>query len=134
MKRTIKKQDLVYSELSYDIVGCAYEVWDQLGAGNTVEVYQKALATAFKKKGLSFLEQIQYPGELKTELAGKGVLDFLVEEKVAVEVKKEDFFSKPHIQQVSNYLKSNNYKLGILLTFTSTGLQFKRIVNIEDRS
>jgi len=80
-KPHIRKEDLVYPELSYDIVGCAYEVWDELGPGHLEKVYQKSLAIAFREKGLTFSEQIQYPVKFKSELVGKGILDFLVEEK-----------------------------------------------------
>jgi GxxExxY protein len=132
MKRAVKKKDVIYPELSYDIVGCAYEVWDELGAGNSEEGYQKALAVALKKKGLSFTEKVEYPDEMKSGLIGKGVLDFLVEEKVVIALKNNDFFSKQHTQQVANYIKLNNYKLAILLTFPDTGLQFKRIAGSKD--
>jgi GxxExxY protein len=134
MKPPVYKEDLLYPELSYDIVGCAYNVWDELGAGHLEKVYQKAMGIAFKEKGLSFSEQIQYPVKFKSELVGKGILDFMMDEKIVVELKKDDLFSKAHIQQVLNYMKLSNCKLAILFNFASRGMQFKRIVNIHDRS
>jgi len=83
---------------------------------------------------LSFVEQIQYPVKFRSELVGKGILDFFVEEKIVVEFKKDVFFPKSHIQQVLNYLKLSDYKLALLINFPSRGLQFKRIVNIYDVS
>ena len=134
MRPPIQKEDLAYPELSYDIVGCAYNVWDELGPGHLEKVYQKAMSIAFKEKGISFSEQVQYPVMFRSELVGKGILDFLVDGKVVVELKKDDLFSKSHINQVLNYMKISNCKLAILFNFAHRGLQFKRIVNIYDRS
>lgn len=134
MKPPILKKDLLYPELSYDIVGCAYIVYDELGPGHMEKVYQKAMAIAFKEKGLAFTEQIQYPVKFRSEIVGKRILDFHVEEKIIVELKKDDLFSKAHVEQVLNYMKLTNCKLAILLNFAHRGLQFKRIVNIYDRS
>jgi len=60
MRPIVHKQDLLYPELHYDIIGCAYKVWDDLGKGNVEKIYQKALAVAFKLKGLNYQEQVYY--------------------------------------------------------------------------
>ena len=98
------------------------------------KVYQKAMAITLKEKGLSFIEQIQYPVKFRGEIIGNGKLDFLVEGKIIVELKKDDLFSKANIEQVLNYMKLTNCRLGILLNFAHRKLQFKRIVNIYDCS
>ena len=134
MKPPILKHDLLYPELSYDIVGCAYNVYDELGPGHTEKVYQKAMSLALKEKGLSFTEQMQYPVKFRSEIVGKGIVDLLVEEKIIIELKKDDLFSKTHILQVLNYMKLTNCKLAILPNFAHRGLQFKRIVNIYESS
>jgi GxxExxY protein len=92
------------------------------------------MSIAFKEKVLPFTEQIQYPVKFRSEIVGKGILDFCVEEKNIVELKKDDLFSKAHVEQVLNYMKLTNCKLAILLNFAHRELQFKRIVNIYDGS
>ena len=134
MKPIIRKDDLLYPELSYDIIGCAYKVMDELGKGHMEKIYQKALAVAFKLKGLKYKEQVHYSIKFENEVVGKGFLDFLVEDKIIVELKKEENFSKANIDQVLNYLKMSSLELGILINFTHDGLKFKRIVNINTRS
>lgn len=57
--------------------------------------------------------------------------DFLIDEKVIVELKKNFNFSKAHIDQVLNYLKVSKLKLAILINFGKEGAAFKRIVNIK---
>jgi len=134
MKSAAKKESPVYPELSYQIVGCAYEVWDSLGAGQTEKSYLDALTAAFKSQNISFKEQIQYSVQLNEELVGKGTLAFLVDEKVVIELKTDDLFPTSHITQVSKYMKQEDYRLGLLINFTSRGMRFKRIVNVTGNS
>lgn len=59
------------------------------------------------------------------------VFDFIYEEKIVVELKQGENFSKQNINQVYAYLKATNLKLGLLINFTRKGVKFKRIVNIK---
>ena len=131
MKTVVRRKDLVYPELSYEIVGWAFEVFDELGPGHSEKSYQRALAIALRAKDLQFKEQVYYKLKFRDEIVGRGYLDFLVDEKVILELKKDVNFSKTHIEQVLNYIKLSKLKLGILLNFTKEGVKFKRIVNID---
>lgn len=127
----LQRTDLVFPELSFIVVGCAYEVFNELGPGHTEKNYQKAFTIVFEEKKIKFQEQVYYPLKFKDRIIGKGFLDFLVEDKLIVELKKDETFAKTHIDQVLNYLKLSNLKLAILLNFTKQGVKFKRIVNIN---
>ena len=128
---TVKRTDLVYPELSFIIVGCAYEVFNELGPGHTEKIYQRAMAALFEEKKITFKEQEYYPLKFKDRVIGRGFLDFSVDNKIIVELKKDQTFTKTHIDQVVNYLKLSNYKLAILINFTPQGVKFKRLVNIN---
>ena len=65
------------------------------------------------------------PLNYKNERVGNYFLDFLIENKIILEIKKDERFSRRHIEQVYSYLK-----LGIIANFTKSGLKFKRILNI----
>lgn len=125
----IQKQDLIYPELSYKLVGLAYNVFNELGHGHLEKIYQKAYAKELKEAGIVFKEQAPYQVFYKEEVIGNNYLDFLIEEKVIIELKRSDFYSKKYIDQVSNYIKVSNLKLAILINFTSNGVRIKRIVN-----
>lgn len=125
----IQKQDLIYPELSYKLVGLAYNVFNELGHGHLEKIYQKAYAKELKEARIIFKEQAPYQVIYKDEIIGNNFLDFLVEEKVIIELKRSDFYSKKYIDQVSNYIKVSNLKLAILINFTSNGVRIKRIVN-----
>jgi len=73
---------------------------------------------------------LYYPLIFQEEVIGKYYFDFLIEDKIVLELKRGDYFSKQDIEQIYRYLKINNLKLGILARFSSKGLLFKRIVNI----
>jgi GxxExxY protein len=121
MEGIVRRDDLVYPELSYKIIGCAYEVFNELGFGHAEKIYQKAMAQALKNASLNHNEQLYTPLKFKDTIVGKKFFDFLVEDKIIVELKKNHFFSKANIDQVNEYLKSRDLKLALLINFTSKG-------------
>jgi GxxExxY protein len=125
----LQREDLIYTELSYKLVGLAYNVFNELGHGHLEKIYQKAYAKELKEAGIIFKEQAPYQVIYKEEIIGNNFLDFLIEEKIIIELKRSDFYSKKYIDQVSNYIKVSNLKLAILINFTSNGVRIKRIVN-----
>ncbi len=130
VKTELKRKDLVYPEMSYNIVGALFEVYKELGSGYREKYYQRAVAIELKKRGLHFKEQVAIPLSYKEIQLGKCFLDFLVENKIVLEIKKDEKFSKKHIDQVCSYLKASNLKLGLLANFTKDGVKFKRLLNI----
>ncbi|MBI2968253.1 MAG: GxxExxY protein [Bacteroidetes bacterium] len=87
MKTPLRRTDLVYPELSYQLVGYAYEVFDELGPGHSEKTYQKAYAKMLRINNIKFEEQVYYPVRFKNEIVSKGFLDFNVEEKVITDCK-----------------------------------------------
>jgi len=130
-EKILKRKDLIYPELSYKIIGCAFDVYNSLGGGHHEKYYQRALAEAFTREKLKFQQQISLPLKYKEKIVGRNFLDFLVENKIVVEIKKGNRFSKRHIDQVIEYLKASNLKLAILINFGTQGVTFKRIVNFS---
>lgn len=126
----IRKKDLLYPELSYKIVGCSYEVFKGIGFGHREIVYQRAMAEVFRERNITFKEQVSYPLQFRKKIICRNYLDFVVEGKVIVELKKNFHFSKAHIDQVVGYLKYSGLSLAILINFGPQGVTFKRFVNI----
>lgn len=126
----VKRSDLVYPELSYKILGVLFDVWTDVGFGHRESFYQKATAKALRDAGLAFSEQLPVKVKYKEEKIGIYYLDFLIEKQLILELKVRNYFSKKDIIQLLSYLKAANLKLGIIAHFTSTGVKFKRVVNI----
>jgi GxxExxY protein len=99
-KKRLKRNDLVYPELSYKIIGCAFDVYNFLGYGHHEKYYQRGLAEALLAKKLRFKQQVYFPLKYRQKIIGKTFLDFLVEEKIVIEIKKGERFSKTNIDQV----------------------------------
>ena len=127
----MEENKIIYPELSYQIIGILFEVYNYLGPGLSEKYYQKAIAVELHRCGLSFKEQVYSPLKFKEENIGHQFLDFLIENKIILEIKKGDRFSKRNIEQVLNYLKTTRLKLGIIANFGSKELKFKRIINFD---
>ncbi len=127
----IKRGDLIHPELSYIIVGCLYEVWNELGLGHSECTYQKATAVMLRKKNLKFMEQLPAPVYFQERLLNNRFLDFLVEDKIVVDLKKNERFAIGHINQIHDYLVRTKLNLGMIANFTFEGVKTKRVININ---
>jgi GxxExxY protein len=112
-------------------MGLIFEVYNDIGFGHKESFYQKALAETFKENNIEFKEQLKAKLKYKGKDLGIYILDFLVFDKIILELKQKDFFSSKDILQLSRYLKTTGLKLGILIHFTSKGVRYKRILNIK---
>ena len=128
--RKLRRPDLVYPELSYQIIGALFEVATDLGSGHKERFYQRAVGNALRKIGLKVIEQAPVRILHGGKFVGIYYFDFLVEDKIVLEIKVRDFFSKKDIEQLYAYLKAKKLKLGIIAHFTKSGVKFKRVVNI----
>ena len=131
MSRLIKRKDLIYSELCYRIMGVLFEVWAKLGFGHKEDFYQRAISSEFKEKNLKAKTQLPAKISYKGKIIGIYYFDFLIEDKVVLEIKVRNYFSKKDIEQLYSYLKAKNLKLGLIAHFTRSGVKFKRIVNLR---
>ncbi len=128
-ERKLRRSDIIEPELSYKIVGTLFDVSNALGSGYSENYYQRAVALAFEDAGLKFRREVLLPVMFHGKAVGRQRCDFLVEEKVIIEIKKGVAFSRHNAEQIFNYLKASNLPLAILANFTSKGVIFKRIVN-----
>lgn len=122
-------EDYLYRDESYLIIGCCMEVHKQLGCGFKEAVYQEALEMELINKGIFFEREkrlkIYYKGTL---LRKKYYSDFICFDKIIVELKAVKEFTDIHKAQLFNYLKASEHRLGLLINFGSTSLQYKRFI------
>lgn len=109
--------ELLYADLTERILRCAFEVHTVLGCGFLEKVYENALAEELKAMGLVFEQQKPLLVEYKGRIVGEYIADFVVEDKVIVELKAVEKFVDIHEIQLKNYLKATGLEVGLLLNF-----------------
>lgn len=112
-------------------MGLIFQVFNDLGYGHKENFYQKALVKTFLEYKIPFKEQLRCKLKYKGENLGLYIFDFLVFDKIVIEIKQKNYLSYKDIQQIYRYLKAANLKLGLIVTFTSKGVRYKRIVNLQ---
>jgi GxxExxY protein len=105
------------------------EVHNTLGCGFLESVYEEALAVESRLQEIEFERQKSLDVFYKGTKVKQFVCDFLVEGSVLVELKAIKELTPLETGQVLNYLKSTDLKLGLLLNFGASSLQYKRVIN-----
>lgn len=126
----LKRKDLLFPELSFKINGILFDVSNQLGGGHKEKYYQKAISMALTKANLKFIEQKYVPLTYNNEIIGKYFLDFLIEDKLILELKQGKFANAFIIKQTNQYLAALNLQLALIACFTNNGVVIKRIINL----
>ncbi len=122
--------NLKYQDITQKIIGASFEVHKFLGNGFQEVIYQRALAYELHQAGLTFAREIEQQIYYKNlpEPIGTRRADFVVEEKVLVELKAVIQLEDVHLAQALNYLKVYKLEVGLLINFGSKSLTFKRLV------
>jgi GxxExxY protein len=118
--------NLLYPDLSYQVVGLAMEVHNRLGYGFLEKVYENALMILLRKAGIKAQQQCPIKVYFEGEEIGSYVADIVVDESVILELKSQDTITNADRAQTLNYLKATGYKLAIILNFGKTRLQTER--------
>ena len=128
MEKIDNENGLLFKEESYKIIGTAMEVHRVLGCGFIEPVYQEALEKEFVLNNIPYEREkeltIDYKGSLLTKTFRA---DFICYDKIILELKAVSQFTEEHYAQIYSYLKASNMKLGILINFGKTNLEYFRI-------
>jgi GxxExxY protein len=121
--------ELVYKEDSYKIIGCCMDVHNELGHGFSEIVYKDALQIVFQQDNVLFQREKEYDVYLrKILLPHKFYADFVVFDRIIMEIKCVTYLTEEHVAQTLNYLKVSGCKLGLLVNFARGNLEYKRLV------
>ena len=121
--------ELIYPDLSYKIVGASFRVFNEMGWGLSEVHYQKALAKEFELSGVGFKREVYVPVQYRGEKIARAFVDFIVEEKVILELKVVSKLGYSQSRQLLAYLQNTGIKLGILIYFTREGVKYRRVLN-----
>ena len=117
------------NELTRRIIGCAYAVSNELGAGFLEKVYENALQHELGKAGLCVQQQQPIQVHYDGIVVGEYLADLVVESAVLVELKAVKAFDDVHFAQCINYLKATGMQICLLLNFGQPKIEIKRFVN-----
>ncbi|MBC3757313.1 GxxExxY protein [Hyunsoonleella sp. SJ7] len=121
--------NLIYKDEAYKIVGLCMEVHNQLGKGFNEVVYADALEIELIDNDINYSRETKYSINYKGNvLPHKYNADFIIENKIVLEIKAIECLTPAHTKQTLNYLAVSKLKLGLLINFGEDSLKYKRIV------
>ena len=116
-------------ELTYKIIGCAMKVHNTLGNGFQEVIYQRCLAIEMDKAGLRYAREAEQTIYYEGIEVGTRRADFVVEDKVIIEIKALINLEDVHLAQAKNYVVAYDFSKGLLINFGAISLQYKLIFN-----
>ena len=119
---------LLYEDLTYKIRGAIFEVKKQLGLGHKENIYQRALEEEFKKINLPFKREKTINIKYNKKNIGTYRPDFIIDNKIILELKSLPFTGKEEKKQLWHYLKESKYKLALLANFGRYDIKIDRII------
>lgn len=126
---------LLEEDLCYKIRGCVFNVSNKYGKGLKEIIYQKALEEELKKTELNFQSQKRiniYSFDTGKKL-GTYIPDFLIGDKIIIEIKASNFTTKQDIEQQRSYLRVSEYEISFLVNFCTDKLFIQRSIYTNDR-
>lgn len=125
----------LYRTLSYELVGLAMEVHTTYGSNHKEIIYQQALAEKLSLAGIKFEREPRIPviSVDTSKQLGWYQPDFLIDQKIIVELKAMPYPIKVHEVQLRDYLKSSKVELGYLINFGMPNLYFRRLIYTNDQ-
>ena len=120
--------NIIYKQLSIDIIGCAIIVHKTVGPGFLEHVYEESLCVELKLNHIPYERQKVYSVYYKGNPVGSYISDFVINDKIILELKSVTSINKNMEAQLLNYLHVSKLRVGYVLNFRNSVLEFKRLV------
>ncbi len=125
----MKTNELIYGDLSYKLMGILFTVHRKLGNSYQEKYYQRATALALDEAKIPYEREVMINLSFNNQSIGKYYLDFVIDDKIALEIKAVPRINDEYYQQLLAYLDAANLKLGIVANFRTKRLTYKRLIN-----
>jgi len=122
---------VIYKELSYKINGLLYKTHNDLGRHKNEKQYADYFEYLLKEGEYKYKREYKLKLSFKGEKKGRNICDFIIENKIVVEMKTVRFISPDNYFQVKRYLSCSGLRLGIIVNFRQKYLTPKRVLNNE---
>ena len=120
-----------YEDLTEEIIKVFYKVYNTLGYGFLEKIYEKAMIMEYDKLRVKYINQSPIEVYYEGEIIGEYIADFIIEDKVLVEIKAIKQLSQQDENQLLNYLTATTFEVGLLLNY-GTKPEIKRKVYDND--
>ena len=122
-------KELLYEDLTERIRQAAFEVHHYFGNGFLEKVYENALVYKLHQLGVDCQQQVPLKVYFENNVVvGEYFADLVVENKIIIELKTVENFEKVHYAQLKHYLKATKFRLGLLINFGKSKMEFKRVI------
>jgi len=113
-------EEYLHKDLTSKVINAFYKVYNSLGYGFLVKVYENAMRIELVKMGIPVQQQKNIKVFYESEMVGEYFADLLINELVIVELKAAENICEEHEAQLINYLKATDIEVGLLLNFGKT--------------
>lgn len=124
----IKNVNIIYPELSYNVCGLCFYVHNKLGRYLNEKQYADALENLLKESKIKYIREKALLSSFKGEKERRNIPDFIVEDKIVIDIKAKPFITKEDYFQMRRYLISSKKKLGLIINFRQKYLYPKRVL------
>ena len=125
---------LLHGELTYKLRGLFFDIRNTYGPGQKENIYGNLLTEALKENKIPFAKEklinIYTPNK---KVAGTYKPDFVIDNKIIVEIKSSSYTIRVDEKQLYYYLRNSNYEIGLLVNFSTPKLYIKRIIYTNDK-
>jgi GxxExxY protein len=124
---TDEERKFLYATETHEIIGCAFEVINDIGHGLHEKIYENALVVEFEIRGIPYLQQPEFDVTYKTVEVGKYIPDLIVYDKIVVDTKTIEKITEHERGKMLNYLRITNLKVGLIINFKHAKLEWLRV-------
>ncbi|MEI6387567.1 MAG: GxxExxY protein [Spirochaetota bacterium] len=125
-------KSLKNGDITEAVIGCAFEIINELGSGFLESVYEKAMILALRERGLAANGQYPINVTFRGQSVGEFYADILVQGVVIVELKTAKALAPEHQAQIINYLNATGIEVGLLINFGTAKLEYKRFTRTKE--
>lgn len=122
---------ILHKDLSYKICGLLYRVHNELGRYRNEQQYADKFERQLKENKIGYKREYKLPESFSGEKSGRNICDFIIDDKIIVELKAKTFLLRDDYFQIRRYLSTLSLELGILVNFRQKYITPKRILNGE---
>lgn len=123
-----KYHNTLFHDLTHRLIGFSFDIFKQIGPRLPERIYQQAFENKLTDAGIPFSRECYCKIVVDDKRVGSFRLDFLVENKIIVELKVRSSLLNKDIAQVLTYMRTNNIKLGLILLHTPNRVEVKRLI------